>query len=138
MPSLRVYRASDEFAREVLARVRRWVLLGLGFLILLLGVVAEILPPPIHFVGMPMMVVGLMIVLRNSFKARRRFVEIQRAHPKFVFPLRRLLRREPEVVLVFWQVYLRSERLILPRRFRFAVRTRRRLKAKMRARAAAA
>jgi hypothetical protein len=138
MPSLRVYRASDEFAREVLARVRRWVLLGLGFLILVLGVVAEILPPPIHFVGMPMMVVGLMIVLRNSFKARRRFVEIQRAHPKFVFPLRRLLRREPEVVLVFWQVYLRSERLILPKRFRFAVRTRRRLKAKMRARAAAA
>ena len=137
MPSLRVYRASDEFAREVLARVGRWLLLGLGFLIVLVGLVAEIMPPPIHFVGMPMMVVGLMIVLRNSFKARRRFVQIQRAHPKFVFPLRRLLRREPEVVLVFWQAYVRSERLILPKRFRFAVRVRRHFKLKRRARAAA-
>jgi predicted membrane chloride channel (bestrophin family) len=88
--------------------------------------------------GMPMMVIGLMLVLRNSFKARRRFVEIQKAHPKVVFPVRRLLRREPEVVLVFWQVYLRSERLVLPKRYRFAVATRRRLKLRRRARAAAA
>jgi hypothetical protein len=138
MPSLRVYRASDEFARELLGRVGRWLLLGLGGLLILVGLVAEIVPPPIHFMGMPMIVVGLMLVLRNSFKARRRFVEIQKAHPKFVFPVRRLLRREPEVVLVFWQVYLRSERLILPKRFRFAVRTRRRYKLRRRARAAAA
>jgi len=138
MPSLRVYRASDEFARELLGRVGRWLLLGLGGLLILVGLVAEVVPPPIHFMGMPMIVVGLMLVLRNSFKARRRFVEIQRAHPKVVFPVRRLLRREPEVVLVFWQVYLRSERLILPKRFRFAVRTRRRFKLRRRARAAAA
>jgi hypothetical protein len=136
MPSLRVYRASDEFARELVARVSRWLLLGLGGLLILVGLVAEITPPPIHFMGMPMIVIGLMLVLRNSFKARRRFVEIQRAHPKVVFPVRRLLRREPEVVLVFWQVYLRSERLVLPRRYRFAVRTRRRFKLRARARAA--
>lgn len=136
MPSLRVYRASDEFARDLLGRVGRWLLLGLGGLLILVGLVAEVVPPPIHFMGMPMIVVGLMLVLRNSFKARRRFVEIQRAHPKVVFPVRRLLRREPEVVLVFWQVYLRSERLILPKRFRFAVRTRRRFKLRRRARAA--
>jgi hypothetical protein len=138
MPSLRVYRASDEFARELLGRVGRWLLLGLGGLLLIVGLVAEIVPPPIHFMGMPMIVIGLMLVLRNSFKARRRFVEIQKAHPKVVFPVRRLLRREPEVVLVFWQVYLRSERLILPKRYRFAVATRRRYKLLRRARAAAA
>jgi hypothetical protein len=137
MPSLRVYRASDELAREILARVGRWLLLALGGLIMVLGLALEIMPPPFHFGGMPLIVIGLMIVLRNSFKARRRFVEIQRAHPRVVFPVRRLLRREPEVVLVFWQVYLRSERLILPKRYRFAVRSRRYLKLKIRARAAA-
>lgn len=137
MPSLRVYRASDEFARDLLARVGRWLLLALGGLIILIGLALEITPPPFHFGGMPTIVIGLMIVLRNSFKARRRFVEMQKAHPKVVFPVRRLLRREPEVVLVFWQVYLRSERLVLPRRFRFAVRTRRYFKLKIRARGAA-
>ena len=35
------------------------------------------------------------------------------------------MRREPEIVLVFWQQALRVERLVLPRGIRFAVRTRR-------------
>src|SRR5438874_6365408 len=43
---------------------------------------------------------GLMLVLRNSFKARRQFVIIQHSHPRMVFPLRRLLRREPEIMQV--------------------------------------
>lgn len=137
MPSLRVHRASDEFARDLFARVARWLLLGLGGLLILVGIVAEIVPPPIHFMGMPLIVVGLMMVLRNSFKARRRFVEMQRAHPKVVFPMRRLLRREPEVVLVFWQQYLRVERVILPRRYRFAVRSRRAMNRRFKRRFAA-
>ncbi|HEY3948497.1 hypothetical protein [Phenylobacterium sp.] len=132
MPSLRVHRASDEFARDLLARMTRWLLLGLGGLLILVGIVAEVVPPPIHFMGMPLIVIGLMMVLRNSFKARRRFVEMQRAHPKVVFPMRRLLRREPEVMLVFWQQYLRVERVVLPRRYRFAVRSRRRFKQRFR------
>ena len=53
-------------------------------------------------------VVGLMLVLRNSFKARRQFVRIQHAHPKMVFPLLRLMRREPEIVQVFWQQHQRD------------------------------
>jgi hypothetical protein len=69
-----------------------------------------------------------MLVLRNSFKARKQFVRFQHAHPKLVFPLRRLLRREPEVVLVAWQQVLRIERLIVPRRWRAAVRWRKSLK----------
>jgi hypothetical protein len=136
MPSLRVSRASDEFAREIAGRVGRWLLLALGFAIILLGLVCEVVPPPVHFIGMPLMVAGLMIVLRNSFKARRHFVRIQKAHPNMLFPIRRLLRREPEVVLVFWQQYLRVERLVLPKRMRFAVRTRRRFKLNARARSA--
>lgn len=122
MPSLRVYRASDEFARDLLARVARWLLLGLGGLIMLAGLILA--PLPGH-IGLPLLVVGLMIVLRNSFKAKRQFVRMQQAHPNMVFPIRRLMRRDPEIIPVFWQQYLRLERLVLPRRMRFAGRTRR-------------
>ena len=128
MPSLRVYRASDEFARYLAARIGRWLLLALGGSLILLGLGIEFLPLPLHMPGMAIIVVGLMFVLRNSFKARRRFVLIQQSHPRMVFPLRRLLRREPEIMQVFWQQYLRVERVVLPRRARFAVRGRRHLK----------
>ena len=125
MPSLRVSRASDAFARELVARVSRWLLLGVGGIIMLVGLILA--PLPGH-IGLPLLVIGLMIVLRNSFAAKRQFVRIQRAHPKMVFPIRRLMRREPEIVQVFWQQYLRVERLVLPRRIRFAVKARRSLK----------
>ena len=134
MPSLRVHRASDEFARELASRVGRWLLLGLGGIIMAAGLVLA--PLPGH-IGLPLLVIGLMIVLRNSFKAKRQFLRIQHAHPNMVFPIRRLMRREPEIVQVFWQQYLRVERLLLPRRWRFAVRLRRRVKIYIRTRAAA-
>jgi hypothetical protein len=135
MPSLRVNRASDEFARELVARIGRWLLLTLGGVIMLVGLILA--PLPGH-IGLPLLVIGLMIVLRNSFAAKRQFVRIQRAHPKMVFPIRRLMRREPEIVLVFWQQYLRVERLVLPKRVRFAVKARRRVKIYIRSRTAAA
>jgi hypothetical protein len=132
MPSLRVNRASDAFARDLVVRIGRWLLLAVGGIIMLAGLILA--PLPGH-IGLPLLVIGLMIVLRNSFAAKRQFVRIQRAHPKMVFPIRRLTRREPEIVLVFWQQYLRVERLVLPRRYRFAVRARRRVKIYIRARA---
>lgn len=131
MPSLRVNRASDAFARDLVGRVARWLLLGLGGAIMLVGLVLA--PLPGH-VGLPLLVVGLMVVLRNSFAAKRHFVRMQRAHPRTVYPIRRLLRREPEVVLVVWQQYLRVERLVLPQRYRFAVKVRGRIKRRWRAR----
>jgi hypothetical protein len=132
MPSLRVYRASDEFARYLAARIGRWLLLALGSVLILLGLAIEFLPLPLHMPGMAVIVVGLMFVLRNSFKARRQFVVMQQNHPRMVFPLRRLLRREPEIVQVFWQQSLRVERLVLPRRYRLAVRIRRYMKRRFR------
>ena len=129
MPSLRVHRASDEFARDLAARIGRWLLLGLGGLIMLVGLVTA--PLPGH-IGLPLLVVGLMIVLRNSFKAKRQFLKIQKAHPKMVFPIRRLMRREPEILQVMWQQYLRMERLVLPSRARFAVKARRYIRRRVR------
>jgi hypothetical protein len=132
MPSLRVYRASDEFARELASRVARWLLLGLGGIIMIAGLILA--PLPGH-IGLPLLVVGLMIVLRNSFKAKRQFLRMQYAHPKMVFPIRRLMRRDPEIIPVMWQQYLRLERLILPRRARFAVKSRRAFSRRFRVRA---
>jgi hypothetical protein len=123
MPSLRVYRATDDLAREIVSRAVRWGLLALGGVILLVGLGLTALP---GHLGLPLLVIGLMIVLRNSFKARRQFVELQRKHPNFVFPIRRLMRREPEIIQVVWQQALRVERLVLPKRMRFLVRLRRR------------
>ena len=119
--SSRVTRASDEHARDLAGRVGRFLLVMLGLAVMAVGLVVTALP--LHL-GLPVLVVGLMIVLQNSFKARRRFVQMQRAHPKMIFPLRRLLRREPEVILVLWQQMLRVERLILKRRFRILSRLR--------------
>jgi hypothetical protein len=123
MAPSRVYRATDDFAREVVTRLVRWSLVLLGLLIIAAGILIAPLPGP---GGIPVIVVGLMIVLLNSFYMRRQFVKIQRAHPKVIFPIRRLLRREPEVLPVAWQQYLRIERILLPQRLRFAVRTRKR------------
>src|SRR5205085_7332086 len=120
-------------ARDLVGRISRWLLLGLGGIVMLAGLVLA--PLPGH-VGLPLLVIGLMIVLRNSFAAKRQFVRIQRAHPKMVFPIRRLMRREPEIVLVFWQQALRVERLVLPKRVRFAVASRRHLRRRRRAREA--
>lgn len=124
MPRARRF-ATDDIARDVAGRIVRALLVVLGLIVVLAGVLIAPLPGPM---GLPVVVVGLMIVLRNSFKARRQFVRFQRAHPRMIFPIRRLLRREPEVVQVFWQQVLRVERLIVPRKYRFAVRLRRRFR----------
>ncbi len=127
MPSLRAYRATDDLAREVANRVKRVGMVVLGLAIIILGIIISPLPGP---GGIPVIVVGLMIVLRNSFKARRQFVRLQRAHPRFVSPIRRLLRRDPEFIALFYSQYLRVERILLPQRFRFGMRLRRRLRRK--------
>ena len=104
--------------------VRRMVRIGLlvlGGLIMAVGAVLALLP---GHLGVPILVVGLMVVLRNSLPARKEFIRLQRRHPNWVFPLRRLMRREPEVIPVVWQQVLRTERLVLPARYRFVRRLR--------------
>lgn len=104
-------------------RLLRWALLGIGGFFVLLGIAMAPLPGPF---GLPVTLVGLMLVLRNSYKAKRAFIRFQRRHPKMIFPLRRLLRRDPEVMAVAWQQVLRIEKLVLPPEWRRAGRLRRR------------
>ena len=106
-------------------RMMRLLLTLLGAVLILLGFAIAPLPGPL---GVPVTVVGLMLVLRNSFWARRRFVRLQHRHPRWLFPLRRLLRKNPEILPVAWQQALRTERLLTPRKLRFLVKTRRRMR----------
>lgn len=104
-------------------RVARWALLGVGGVMVLTGVAMAPLPGPL---GLPVTLIGLVIVLRNSFWARRAFIRVQRRHPRWVFPLRRLLRRDPEVIPIAWHQALRIERMIVPKDWRRAAAWRRR------------
>lgn len=122
MPSMRASRASDAAAREIAGRLLRAALVLVGLLIVLAGILIAPLPGP---GGIPVIVVGLMIILRNSFKARRQFVRFQHAHPRMMSPIRRLLRRDPQILMMSWRQALRIERIIVPRKLRFAVRSRR-------------
>jgi hypothetical protein len=126
MPFLGFIAASSRAPEEPVALMRkgaRLAMVTVGLAIMLIGVPLALLPW-LHLPGILVLATGLVIVLRNSFSARRTFIRAQRRHPKIVFPIRRLIRREPEVVPVAWQQSLRFERLVVPRRFRFLRRTR--------------
>lgn len=97
-----------------LRRFRRgaWVLIGL--VLVAIGAVSVWIPFTLH-IGALFVVLGLMMVLRNSRRSRRWFIVWSRKHPRWGSPLRRLLRKNPEVAPVVWHELLRAERLVPPR-----------------------
>lgn len=107
----------------LLRRLVRLAWMVVGVFVMLAGVAIAPLPGPF---GLPIAVVGLVLVLRNSFWAKRQFIRMQHARPNWVFPLRRLMRRRPEFAPVFWQQLLRMERLLLKGSNRTLARWRRR------------
>jgi hypothetical protein len=111
------------FVRRFARGALRALSVGTGSLLMVAGLVLAVLP---GHLGVPLLAVGLILVLRNSRRARRSFILLQRRHPRFVFPVRRLIRREPEIFPVLWQQLLRFERLVFPPRWRRAALWRRR------------
>jgi hypothetical protein len=103
------------FARKFGRRGLQRLVVALGWVMIAAGVVLAVFP---FHPGVPLLAVGLIVVLRNSPKAKRQFIRLQRRHPRVVFPVRRLIRREPEVMPVLWQQALRFEKVILPSRWR--------------------
>ncbi len=87
-----------------------WVLMALGFVLIAAGFVLIIIPG--HYF---LIVAGLILVLRNAFWARRQFIHLKRRHPNWIMPIRKLLRRNPQILSVMWQQTLRVERLIIRR-----------------------
>ena len=88
-----------------LRRMWRAVLVTLGLILIPLGLVGAVLPT--HLLGF-LLVLGLILVLRNSIRWRRRFIHIQRRFPRYGYPVRRALRGE--VGPVVWHELLRTER----------------------------
>src|ERR1700723_1704537 len=105
----------------ILRRIGRGLAAGVGYGLIVVGAVGSLLP---GHLGAPVRAVGLVLTLRSPFRARRQFIGLQQRHPRILFPVRRLLRREPEVAPVAWQALLRIERGLLPKRWRFAAKTR--------------
>lgn len=97
-------RAAKRFSKKVLG----WLMIALGFVFLAAGFLLIIIPG--HYF---LILVGLILILRNAFWARRQFIHLKRRHPNWVMPLRKLLRRNPQVASIFWQQVLKFERLIL-------------------------
>ena len=108
---------APEESVAIMRRGVRLALVGVGLVIMAVGIPLALLPW-LHIPGALILATGLVVVLRNSFSARRTFIRAQRRHPKIVFPIRRLIRREPEVMPVAWQASLRFERMITPRQLR--------------------
>jgi hypothetical protein len=106
---------------EIVRRVVRIALITAGAAIMIAGFAIAPLPGPF---GLPLAAVGLMIVLKNSTWAKRKFIKVQHRHPNWVYPVRRLMRREPEFLPVMWQQTLRMERLVLKRDARVLRRAR--------------
>ncbi len=80
--------------------LKRLVFLSIGVLIVLFGIMLIPVPGP---GGLPVIVIGLLIILPNSPWARRKFVEWAKRHPKLMSPVQYLIRRS-----VAWKA--RSER----------------------------
>ena len=65
---------------RTLRAVRRWALMIGGLLIVLLGILIAPLPGP---GGVPVIAVGLVLILKSSFWAKRQFIRAQYARPKW-------------------------------------------------------
>ncbi len=90
----------------------RWLWIALGFALIAVGIVGALIPFTLHLLG-GFAILGVILVLRNSRTWRRRFVRLQRRHPRWLFPVRRVLRGQ--VVPVLWHEALRTERFVLRR-----------------------
>lgn len=83
--------------------------MALGFLVIALGLLIGPLPGP---GGIPVVTLGLILVLRASYGAKRLFIRAYHRWPRTLSPIRRLLRRNSPFVSIFWQMMLRAERFV--------------------------
>ena len=105
--------------------LKRSSLLAVGVLVVIAGILIAPLPGP---GGVPVIALGLILILRSSYRAKRYFIRAQYARPRWVYPFRRLLRRNPEFGPVFWQQALRAEKMVLRRRRRPLIRLRKKMR----------
>jgi len=93
----------------------------LGVVLMAIGVVITPLPGPF---GVPVILLGLIILLRSSMWVKRLFMRLVKRHPKLFKPLRAMLRPGAKVVAMLWLQALRLERRVLPNERRVLYRFR--------------
>lgn len=71
--------------------VKKYLLLIVGWLLVLVGLAVGPLPGP---GGIPLILLGATLVLAQSIWARRKFVRLQRRYPRWLDPVRRMLKRK--------------------------------------------
>lgn len=86
--------------------------MAIGFALIVVGLVGAMIPFTLHLLG-GFAILGVILVLRNSNTWRRRFIRMQRRHPRWLFPVRQVLKGR--VVPVLWHEALRTERFVLRR-----------------------
>jgi hypothetical protein len=96
-------------AVALVRKARQWMWITVGGFLVLAGIVIAPLPGPF---GLPISVVGLVVILRHSNAAKRGFIRLQHRYPKWLYPVRRMMRGC--VVAVMWQAMLRLERFVAP------------------------
>ena len=71
--------------------IKKIALMGAGWTLLGLSPIVGLLPGP---GGIPMAAAGLVLILSQSYTARRIFIRSQQRYPKILGPLRRFMRRK--------------------------------------------
>ena len=104
-------------ASGLAGRLNKAAGMALGFLVIVLGILVAPLPGP---GGIPVITLGLVLVLRASYGAKRLFIKALHRWPRQLSPIRRLLRRNPPFAQIFWQSLLRMEKFVTRRQGAFA------------------
>jgi len=71
--------------------VKKVVLLGIGWILVAAGPVVGLVPGP---GGIPISGAGLVLILSQSYTAKRIFIRWQQRHPRILGPLRRFISRK--------------------------------------------
>jgi len=95
-----------------MAVVFKIIMMITGALLMALGLAISPLPGPL---GLPVMLVGLVLLLRSSTWVKRHFVRLVHKYPKWLGPLRSLMRPHAKVLAVLWRFMLRAEGLVVRR-----------------------
>lgn len=90
-PNNRNRRATAQAAALSHDRVRQTALIAMGWTIIAVGVLIAPLPGPL---GLPVVLMGAAILLRNSVDARRGFVRLKRRYPALFGYIDRFLRNK--------------------------------------------
>jgi len=86
-PGLGFWRPSAHI--KTMKAFKRHFLLGLGWLIIVIGLALGPIPGP---GGIPIVAAGSVLVLSQSMSARRLFIRMQKRYPGFMGPIRKLLK----------------------------------------------